>query len=453
MTSVRIVVPTNVNIITQTKVDACIKNIIYSLGDINLNEYSIDLVFMNINPFSSYEAITNSCREHGMENFPYTEEEYGTGLKSNFFNIKINKKNIFNSITYKNTEKSDSENIIYTWRILIEHMYDDIIESSGTDIWIFTSSNYFMWKRNCLKNAILRYEKYKKLPLYFPQNIWGTTSAEEGVPINVNTDISDLNDESELFIRTMALRQFLCRPTELLKFTRNDIFKYILKRDDDDIKVSDSNWDSGLEFIWKHASSPTDTRISVKSPKQLFTTQLNDVYVNVISDASEEQFESPTDLIKIKHLKTKPNLTFLKQTDVPIVHLFESFMVSKGYELYDIPQIDFKSIKLPISSIDNIDDTSWDFGTKYNKLHDAFGYILKLLYNDGNLNTIQSDLFDKLNNLYDSLDDGESDIKNKLNELEAQIHYDDMLSIIKNGSLTNVISKINKEHEISNRII
>ena len=51
------------------------------------------------------------------------------------------------------------------------------------------------------------------------------------------------------------------------------------------------------------------------------------------------------------------------------------------------------------------------------------------------------------------MDDGESDIKNKLNELEAQIHYDDMLSIIKNGSLTNVISKINKEHEISNRII
>ena len=170
--------------------------------------------------------------------------------------------------------KHNTKNTQYEWALLAEAIYNNIIESNDTDIFIFTSSNYLMWKRGCLMDSILRYEKYKKLPLYFPQNIWGT-SGTSGESIKVDTDISNLTDESEIFIRTVALRQFLCRPTELLKFTRNDIFKYILKRDDDDIKVSDSNWDSGLEFQWKGAGNPeTDTRVSVKSPKQLFTTQL-----------------------------------------------------------------------------------------------------------------------------------------------------------------------------------
>lgn len=425
---VKILIPTNFSILTQSKLDVCTKNIIYSLGDCDLTKYSINLVFMNINPYDNFHAFKNCWDTWSNIPIPYTEKDYESGLSCDTSFLKFKKYNIFSSVHHINA-KHNTKNTQYKWALLAEAIYNNIIESNDTDIFIFTSSNYLMWKRGCLMDSILRYEKYKKLPLYFPQNIWGTSNTS-GESIKVDTDISNLTDESEIFIRTVALRQFLCRPTELLKFTRNDIFKYILKRDDDDIKVSDSNWDSGLEFQWKHASSPTDTRVSVKSPKQLFTTQLNDVYVNVISDASEEQFESPTDLIKIKHLKTKPNLAFLKQTDVPIVHLFESFMVSKGYELYDVPQVDFKSIKLPISSIDNTDDVEWDYGTKFNQLHDSFGYILKLLKTSYNINTVQSDLFDKINNLYDSLDNNANDIKNELDNIEPSIPYHESLDII-----------------------
>ena len=71
----------------------------------------------------------------------------------------------------------------------------------------------------------------------------------------------------------------------------------------------------------------------------------------------------------------------------------------------------------------------WDYGTKFNQLHDSFGYILKLLKTSYNINTIQSDLFDKINNLYDSLDNNANDIKNELDNIEPSIPYHESLDI------------------------
>lgn len=436
MIKIKVIVPTNFCILTQSKLDACTKNIIYSLGDFDLTKYSINLVFIHINPYESYEAFKNCWDNYSNVDFPYSKKQYGTGLSYDISSLKFKKHNIFSSVSYVNGKHDYHKNHTYHWKLLSSCMYNHIIESTDSDFCIFASSNYFIWKRGSLMDSIIRYQHYEKLPLYFPQNTWGV-SAES---INLNTDISKLTNESELFIRTIALRQFLCRPSNLLKFTREDIFEHILNRNSNDIEHSSGVWDSGLNLDWKDPASPTSTLVELKHPKKTETDNPDDIYASI--KFTDLTTSSNGDVIKIKSLKGKPPLTFLKWTDIPIIYLFETFMISKGWELYDIPQIDMKSIKLPLSSIDNIDEEGWDYGTKYNQLHDTFGYILKLLETPNNKNTLQLDIFDKINSMYDSLSDDTGNIKDKLDKIGTQLHHDDMLDIIKKSIVSCTFNKM-----------
>jgi hypothetical protein len=117
-------------------------------------------------------------------------------------------------------------------------------------------------------------------------------------------------------------------------------------------------------------------------------------------------------------------------------------MISKGWELYDIPLVDMNSIKLPLSSIDNIDEMEWDYGAKYNQLHDTFGYILTLLEVPNNKNILQLDMFDKINSLYDSLSNDTNNIKDELNKIGTQLHYDDMEDVIKKSIVSCTFNKM-----------
>lgn len=428
MITIKIIVPTNFCILTQSKLDACTKNIIYSLGEFDVTKYSINLVFMNINPYESYEAFKDCWYNYSNVNLPYSKKKYGTGLSYDISSLKFKKHNIFNSVSYVNGKHEYHEDHTYTWKLLAGCMYNHIIESTDSDFCIFTSSNYFIWKRGSLMDSIIRYQHYEKLPLYFPQNTWGVSS-ESSESINLNTDISNLTNESELFIRTISLRQFLCRPRNLLKFTREDIFENILNRNSYDIEHSSGMWDAGFNLDWEGGSSPESTLVELKHPKQTETDNPDDIYASI--KFADLTLSTNSDIIKIKSLKDKPPLSFLKLTDVSIFHLFETFMISKGWELYDIPQVDMKSIKLPLSSIDNIDEEGWDYGTKYNQLHDTFGYILKLLETPTNKNTLQLDIFDRINSLYDSLSNDTNNIKDELDKIGEQMHYDDISDIIK----------------------
>lgn len=439
MIVIKIIVPTNFCILTQSKLDACTKNIIYSLGDFDLTKYSINLVFMNINPYESYEAFKNCWDNYSNVDYPYSKKQYGTGLSYDISSLEFKKHNIFNSVSYVNGKHHYHKDHTYHWKLLSTCMYNNIIESTDSDFCIFVSSNYFIWKRGSLMDSIIRYQYYEKLPLYFPQNTWGISS-ESNEAINLNTDISNLTNESELFIRTIALRQFLCRPKCLLKFTREDVFEYILDRNSHDIEHSSGTWDMGLNLDWQGASHPKSTLVKLHHPKQTETDNPDDIYASI--RFTDPTLPTSTDIIKIKSLKDKPPLSFLKWTDIPIIHLFETFMISKGWELYDIPQIDMKSIKLPLSSIDNIDETEWDYGTKYNQLHDTFGYILKLLETPKNKNILQLDIFDEINSIYDSLSDDTNNIKDELGKIGTQLHYDDMLDIIKKSIVSCTFNKM-----------
>ena len=53
MKTIKIVIPTNTIVLTQQKLNACTKNILYSLEDIDISEYSIDLVYIHTNSFET----------------------------------------------------------------------------------------------------------------------------------------------------------------------------------------------------------------------------------------------------------------------------------------------------------------------------------------------------------------------------------------------------------------
>lgn len=407
--NIKIVIPTNFITLSQLKLDASTKNIIYSLDGIG-NDNKIDLVYVNLNPFYKFENL--KLHWNGMSNKKITlsNAEYNSKIeyiKNTNSSLSFDTFDFFNSVTSISSTELPSLGY-YDWISISYVLYNNILESTETDIWIFSSSNYFMWNRGCLTKSIKRYSKYSDLPLYFPQNIW---SFDDNV-IKKDSDISQLTDESILKIRTLGLRQFLCRPKEIKKFTQHDIFNHLFVRNNSDLSKYDGTWDSGISFE--------------KSDDLINYNPIKPYKVNLIRPNLEYKFKENTesllkDSIKIKDLKKGAPFNFVFATDVPIFHLFESFMITKGWELYNVPQVDFKSIKLPLSSVDNDEDVDWDFGTKFEGVHEFFIYLNKL-FNSEYYNNIEKNIFEELNKIYDSITKEDVNIRNYL---EKEIYPSD----------------------------
>jgi len=394
MKTIKIVIPTNTIVLTQQKLNACTKNILYSLGDIDISEYSIDLVYIHTNPFESVRTFYLNLDFYTQQDSTY-EEVYGTQFgeleesiilfsKNYNNNYDISNYDFFNSIKITTAEKKfgvSSPHKQYDWDYIAYNLYDDIKESLDTDIYIFTTSNYFMWKKNHLKDAILRYENYNKLPIYFSWNRWGIPeSLNHG--INTSTDISHLTDESYLSIRTVSMRQFLCRPKHLVDFTKKEIFN----------GNTYSIWSVNNKcFDWNYYECEG------KSHK--------------------------IDSLKIKQLKNRPSLEFIQQTDISFFHIFESWMVTEGYKRYNIPIVDFGSIKLPLSQVDNIDEDEWDFGVKFDCVHEMYKYLLGFAqYSTGKNYLNNNEVYLNIIDMYDKLSVENINIKRQL--LDLKFKYD-----------------------------
>ena len=406
MKTIKIVIPTNTIVLTQQKLNACTKNILYSLEDIDISEYSIDLVYIHTNSFETVENFYQNLDFYVQQNTTY-EAVYGTQFreleesiilfsKNYNNNYDISNYDFFNSIKIKiiteeickrrNEELKSGRTfpgIPYSWDYIAYNLYEDIKESLDTDIYIFTTSNYFMWKKNHLKDAILRYENYNKLPIYFSWNRWSIPeSLNHG--INTSTDISHLTDESYLNIRTVAMRQFLCRPKHLVDFTKKEIFN------------------GNTYSIWND------------------TTKVE--YFNWNYYECEGKSHK-TDSLKIKQLKNRPPLEFIRQTDINFFHIFESWMVTEGYKRYNIPIVDFGSIKLPLSQVDNIDEDEWDFGVKFDCVHEVYKYLLGFAQYSIGKNYLNNDeVYLNIIDMYDKLSVENINIKRQL--LDLKFKYD-----------------------------
>lgn len=399
--NIKIVIPTNFITLSQLKLDVSTKNIIYSLDGIE-NDNKIDLVYINLNPFYKFENLKLHWNGMSSKKINLSDDEYKSKIeyiKNTNPSLNFDTFDFFNSVTAIYSTELPSFGY-YDWTSISYALYNNILESTKSDIWIFNSSNYFMWNRGSLTKSIKRYNKYEDLPLYFSQNIW----AFDDSVIKKDSNISQLTDESILKIRTLGLRQFLCRPKKIKKFTQHDIFNHLFIRNKSDLSKYDGIWDSGISFE--------------KSDELKNYNPIKPYKVNLSRPNLEYKFKENTesllnDLIKIKDLKKGAPFDFVFKTDIPIFHLFESFMVTKGWELYNVPQVDFKSIKLPLSSVDNDEDTDWDFGSRFERVHEFFIYLNKL-FNSEYYNDIEKNTFEELNKIYDSITKEDINIKSYL---------------------------------------
>ena len=180
------------------------------------------------------------------------------------------------------------------------------------------------------------------------------------------------------------MRQFLCRPKHLVDFTKKEIFN------------------GNTYSIWND------------------TTKVE--YFNWNYYECEGKSHK-TDSLKIKQLKNRPPLEFIRQTDINFFHIFESWMVTEGYKRYNIPIVDFGSIKLPLSQVDNIDEDAWDFGVKFDCVHEVYKYLLGFAQYSIGKNYLNNDeVYLNIIDMYDKLSVENINIKRQL--LDLKFKYD-----------------------------
>ena len=371
MKKVKITILTNPLLISAEKIEYFIVNTCKGLGSIDRKKYKIDLhlLFWNALPNPKHYFMYLGFDDFTVDNEKnknYSDVYSIYNKITDFENIKninigkmidVAKENIakypdtfsvshLDNISYDFIELDNKETNYGAWYQFCV-LTEDVRNSFDYDLYIYTSSNNRLSQNTeYFHEWIVNYEKYPKLPLYLNSNSWryagDSHSMDTNESFSTNVDrwavTKDLKiNDSTILMFVGTAHNIAVRPQKFINFIEKDLF-------DDGI----------LEYI------RTDVEKihigSVVHETVINGDQWSGDGIKIKNVREVEQIYPRT--LRVKDFKDKfPYVAGMEPGPEFIIHFFQIYMIKYGFKKFDIPFVDFGCIKIPISSLDNSDET------------------------------------------------------------------------------------------------